>query len=85
MEQPEYMRMKLSNLPHEFIGLYDLTKIAEYNSNVYIKKYKRECMASLKQAYLHSNYQNTDWMSMDTFTATSISELPHPHGKRCPA
>ncbi len=37
MEQPEYMRMKLSNLPQEFADLYDLTKIAEDNGNVYIK------------------------------------------------
>ena len=31
------MQMKLSNLPQEFINLYDLTKIAEDNGNVYIK------------------------------------------------
>jgi hypothetical protein len=34
MEQPEYMRMKLSNLPQEFANLYNLTKIAEDNGNV---------------------------------------------------
>ena len=37
MEQPEYMRMKLSNPPQEFVNLYDLTRIAEDNGNVYIK------------------------------------------------
>jgi hypothetical protein len=36
MEQPEYMWMKLSNLPQEFVDLYHLTKIAEDNGNVYI-------------------------------------------------
>ena len=37
MERPEYMRMKLSNLPQEFVDMYNLTKIAEENGNVYIK------------------------------------------------
>ncbi len=32
--------MKLSNLPQEFVDLYDLTKIAEDNGNVYIKVQK---------------------------------------------
>ena len=40
MEQPKYMRMKLSNLPQEFVDLYNLTKIAEDNGNVYIKVQK---------------------------------------------
>ncbi len=31
------MQLKLSNLPHNFVGMYDLTKIAEDNGNVYIK------------------------------------------------
>jgi hypothetical protein len=34
------MQMKLSNLPQEFVDLYDLTKIAEDNGNVYIKVQK---------------------------------------------
>jgi hypothetical protein len=48
MEQPEYMRMKLSNLLQEFVELYDLTKIAEDNGNVYIKVQKG--MYNLPQA-----------------------------------
>jgi hypothetical protein len=49
MEQPEYMRMKLSDLlPQEFVDLYSLTKIAEDNGNVYIKVQKG--MYSLLQA-----------------------------------
>jgi hypothetical protein len=48
IEQPEYMRMKLSNLPQAFFDLYDLTKIAEDNGNVYIKVQKG--MYSLHQA-----------------------------------
>jgi hypothetical protein len=40
MEQPEYMQMKLSNLLKEFVDLYNLTKIAEDNGNVYIKVQK---------------------------------------------
>jgi hypothetical protein len=31
MERLEYMRMKLSDLPQEFVNLYNLTKIAEDN------------------------------------------------------
>jgi hypothetical protein len=34
MERPEYMRMKLSNLPHDFVNMYDQTKIAEDNGNI---------------------------------------------------
>ncbi len=48
MERPEYMWMKLSDLPQEFVGLYNLTKIAEDNGNVYIKVQKG--MHSLPQA-----------------------------------
>ncbi len=40
MEQPEYMQMKLSDLPQEFVNLYNLTKIAENNGNMYIKVQK---------------------------------------------
>ncbi len=40
MEQSEYMQLKLSNLPQEFVDLYDLTKIAEDNRYVHIKVQK---------------------------------------------
>jgi hypothetical protein len=40
MEQPEYMRLKLSDLPQDFVNLYNLTKIAEDNQYVYIKVQK---------------------------------------------
>ncbi len=40
MEQPEYTRMKLSDLAQEFVDLYNLTKIADDNGNVYIKVQK---------------------------------------------
>jgi hypothetical protein len=40
MERPEYMKMKLSDLPQEFVDLYGLTKIAEDNGNMYIKVQK---------------------------------------------
>jgi hypothetical protein len=35
-EQLEHMRMKLSDLPQEFVNLYNLTKIAEDYKNVYM-------------------------------------------------
>ena len=37
IECPEYMRMKLKDLPQEFVDMYDLTKIVENYGNVYIK------------------------------------------------
>jgi hypothetical protein len=37
MEQPEYVQMKVSDLPQEFVDLYDLTKMSEDNGNMYIK------------------------------------------------
>jgi hypothetical protein len=40
IDQPEYMQMKLSDPPQEFVDLYNLTKIAEDNGNVYIKVQK---------------------------------------------
>jgi hypothetical protein len=35
MERPEYMRLKLSNLPHDFVDMYKITKIAQDNDSVY--------------------------------------------------
>ena len=37
MEQPELMRMKLSDLPPEFVTLYNLSNIAKENRNMYIR------------------------------------------------
>ncbi len=48
MERQEYMQMKLSNLPKEFVDLYDLTKMADNNGNVYVKV--QEGMYGLLQA-----------------------------------
>ncbi len=36
MKRPEYMRLKLSNLPINFVHMYNLTKISQDNDNVYI-------------------------------------------------
>ena len=43
MEQPEYMQMKLKDLPEEFFDMYNLTKIVDDDSNVYIKIQKVWC------------------------------------------
>ena len=40
MERPEFMRMKLSDLPAEFVKAYNLTKLVDHNGNVYIKVQK---------------------------------------------
>jgi len=37
MERPEYIRMKLKDLPQEFVDVYNLTKIAEDEGNMYIR------------------------------------------------
>jgi len=55
MERPEYMHMKLKDLPQEFIDLYDLTKIAEDNGNVYIRIQKG--MYGLPQAGILAQQQ----------------------------
>ncbi len=37
MEWQEYMQLKLSNLPHDFVDMYNLNKIAQDNDNIYVK------------------------------------------------
>jgi hypothetical protein len=37
MDQPEYMRMKISNLPPDFIKAYNLNNLATNNGTIYIK------------------------------------------------
>ena len=48
MEQPEFMWMKLSELPPKFVHLYNLNTIANDNGTMYIKVQKG--MYSLPQA-----------------------------------
>ena len=40
MDRPEFMRMKISDLPAEFVQAYNLDKLADHNGNVYIKVQK---------------------------------------------
>ncbi len=61
MEQPEYMQMNLSNLPQQFLDLYDLTKIAEDNGNVYIKVKKG--MYGLPQAGILAHRLLEQWLN----------------------
>ena len=37
MERPKFMRMKLSDLPEDFVKLYNLTSMADGNGAVYVK------------------------------------------------
>jgi hypothetical protein len=53
MEQPEFMRMKLSDLPKDFVKLYNLTNIADSNGVVYVKIQKG--MYGLPQAGILAN------------------------------
>ena len=53
MERPEFMRMKLSDLPEDFVKLYNLTNIADSNGVVYVKIQKG--MYGLPQAGILAN------------------------------
>ena len=55
MERPEYMRMKLKDLPQEFVNMYNLTKKAEDIGNVYIRIQKG--MYGLPQAGILAQQQ----------------------------
>jgi hypothetical protein len=48
MDQPEYMCMKISNLPPNFIKAYNLIDLATNNGTIYVKIQKR--MYGLPQA-----------------------------------
>ena len=37
MEKPEFMRMKINDLPPEFVALYNLNEIADQNGTVYMR------------------------------------------------
>ena len=37
MARPEYMRMKLKDIPPKFVKIYDLEKIAAPDGTIYIK------------------------------------------------
>ena len=55
MERPEYMRMKLKDLPQEFVNMYNLTKMVEEDGNVYIKI--QNGIYGLPQADIHAQQQ----------------------------
>jgi hypothetical protein len=53
MERPKFMQMKSSELPPEFVAMYNLTNIAEANGTVYIKVQKG--MYGISQAGILAN------------------------------
>ena len=53
MERPEFMRMKLSDLPEEFVKLFNLTNMADDKGIVYVKIQKG--MYGLPQAGILAN------------------------------
>ncbi len=71
MEQPEYMRMKLSDLPQEFVDLYDLTKMAEDNRNVYIKV--RKGMYGLPQARILAHRLLEQWLNEHGYQQSQVT------------
>jgi hypothetical protein len=71
MERPEYMRMKLSNLPQEFVDLFNLTKIAEDNGNVYIKVQKG--MYGLSQAGILAHRLLEQWLNEHGYQQNQVT------------
>jgi hypothetical protein len=71
IERPEYMQMKLSDLPQEFVDLYDLTKIAEDNGNMYIKVQKGMC--SLPQAGILAHRLLEQWLNEHGYQQSQIT------------
>jgi hypothetical protein len=71
MEQPEYIRMKLSNLPQEFVDLYNLTKIAEDNGTVYIKVQKG--MYGLPQAGILAHRTLEQWLNEHRYQQSQVT------------
>jgi hypothetical protein len=70
MEQLEYMRMKLCELPQEFVELYNLTKIAEDNGNVYIKVQKG--MYGLPQAGILAHRLLEQWLNEHGYQQSQV-------------
>eukprot|EP00804_Cyclotella_cryptica_P002823 CCRYP_009357-RB/>CCRYP_009357-RB protein AED:0.24 eAED:0.24 QI:0/0/0/1/0/0/2/0/561 len=54
MDRPEYMRLKMSDIPDHIIALYNLDKLATTDGYIYV------CTVSHKQESLPSNYSNSD-------------------------
>jgi hypothetical protein len=59
MARPEFMCMKLAELPEEFAQIYKLHDLALPMATVLSQsKYKKECMASLKKTFSHKSSSN---------------------------
>jgi len=54
MDRPEFMRLKIADIPKDFIELYNLRQLATPDGYIH-GKYKKVCMAFRKQASLHNN------------------------------
>jgi hypothetical protein len=52
LTRPEYMCMKIRDLPEECVTMYNLTNKATFDGFVYIY-FKKECMASHRRVFLH--------------------------------
>ena len=71
MERPEYMWMKLKDLPQEFVDMYNLTKIAENNGNVYIRVQKG--MYGLLQASILAQQQLEQQLNKHGYHKSSLT------------
>ncbi len=63
--------MKLSDLPQEFVDLYNLTKIAEDNGNVYIKVQKG--MYGLPQAGILAHRLLEQWLNEQGYQESQVT------------
>ena len=71
MEQPEFMRMKLSKLPLEFVKLYSLIIIAGDNGTMYIKVQKG--MYGLPQAGILAQQLLEQWLNEQGYFQSPIT------------
>ncbi len=71
MERPEYMRLKLSDMPHNFVNMYNLIKIAQDNDNVYIKIQKG--MYGLPHAGILAQQLFEQWLNEHGYQQSQIT------------
>ena len=56
MKWSDYMRLKLRNVPEDFINQYKITAKTTRDGYVHIYKYSKACMDYYKLEYWHKSY-----------------------------
>ncbi len=65
------MQLKLSGLPHDFVDMYDLPKIAQDNDNIYIKIQKG--MYGFPQAGVLAQQLLEQWLNEHEYQQSQIT------------